>query len=157
MWYRYLINSHEGYAVEKKNVRISILACSFFSCSIWRVGYVLRIKRIRPDRYFRKLGKSSEYIAPVEESRRKGAKLRAQERENPFSAARLRSSPWSGGFQRAAGRPASYEITVKWGTRFSRISGGRSDGQEHSVLENAVNGRWYAWESTDLREKKGDL
>lgn len=40
----------------------------FFSCSIWRIGYVLRIKRIRLDRYFRKLGKSRKYIAPVEGS-----------------------------------------------------------------------------------------
>lgn len=88
--------------IEKKNEEIHPRLALFFSCSIWRIGYVLRIKRIRPDRYFRKLGKLREYIAPVEESRRKGAKLRAQERENPFSTARLRSSPRSGGFQRTA-------------------------------------------------------
>lgn len=123
MRYRYLINSHEEYAVGKKSKEIHPRMALYISCSIWRIGYVLRIKRIRPDRYFRKLGKSREYIAPVEGSRRKGAKLRAQERENPFSAARLRSSPRSGGFQRAAARPAPYETTVKWGARFNRISG----------------------------------
>jgi len=123
MWYRYLVISHEGYAVGKKNDEIHPRVALFFSCSIWRIGYILKIKKTRPDRYFRKLGKSRQYIAPSEGSRRKGEELRAQERENPFSTARLRSSPRSGGFQRAAARPASYETTVKWGARFTRISG----------------------------------
>jgi len=122
-WYRYLISSHEGYAVGKKNKEIYPRITLFFSCSMWRIGYVLKIKRIRPDRYFRKLGKSRENIAPIEGSCRKEEELRAQERENPFSAACLRSSPRSGGFQRTAARPASYETTVKWSARFTRISG----------------------------------
>lgn len=117
-----------------------------FSCSIWRIGYVLRIKRTRPDRYFLKLGKSREYIAPVEGSRRKGEKLMAQERENPFSAARLRSSPRSGGFQRTAAPTAFLRNNREMGrTLHQEFRGGpRSDGQKRSLLEDALNGRRYA-------------
>lgn len=55
-------------------------------------------------RYFQKLDKSRAYrargILPWS-----GGIEEAQKRENPFSSARLRSSPWSDGFQRAAPAP----------------------------------------------------
>lgn len=141
MRYRYLINSHEGYAVGKKSKEIHPRTALHISCSIWRIGYVLRIKRIRPDRYFRKLGKSREYIAPAEGSRRKGAKLRAQERENPFSAARLRSSPRSGGFQRARGPAGFLRNNREMGRTLRQDFGVAEAMVRSSFLEDALSGR----------------
>lgn len=66
--YRYLIHSHEGRTTGRKNYEKSTLEILLFSCSIWRIGYVPRIKRTRSYRYFWKLGKSREYLAPVQGS-----------------------------------------------------------------------------------------